>query len=43
MTDTHFCGCGYIKKRCGYIGFDDTRCGYIEERCGYIITSPHLF
>ena len=24
------CGCGYIKKRCGYIGFDDTRCGYIE-------------
>ena len=24
------CGCGYIEKRCGYIGFDDTRCGYIE-------------
>ena len=29
-------GCGYIKKRCGYIGFDDIRCGYIKKRCGYI-------
>ena len=43
MTDTHFCGCGYIKKRCGYIGFDDMRCGYIKKRCGYIYTYPHLF
>ena len=34
-------GCGYMKKRCGYIGFDHARCGYIEKRCGYIETSPH--
>ena len=37
------CGCGYIKKRCGYIGFDDIRCGYIKKRCWYIWTSLHLF
>ena len=37
------CGCGYIKKRCGYIGFGDIRCGYIKKRCGYIHTYPHLF
>ena len=40
---THSCGCGYIKKRCGYIGFGDIRCGYIKKRCGYIYTYPHLF
>ena len=39
----HSCGCGYIKKRCGYIGFGDIRCGYIKKRCGYIYTYPHLF
>ena len=39
----HSCGCGYIDKRCGYIGFGHIRCGYIKRRCGYIHTYPHLF
>ena len=48
MTDEQlmngwFKRCGYIKKRCGYIGFGDIRCGYIKKRCGYIHTYPHLF
>ena len=38
----HFCGCGYIEKRCGYIDIVDTRCGYIKMRCGYIDIYPHL-